>query len=109
MTQSIFNRLDADQKDTEKIIEVETSQPPKSNSNMVRDHSYAQEHIQSPEQGEELVDGHQEEENSEEKTIWMPSDDLSGKSSTASSSEEEEQFPRVDKDAILKSSARFKT
>ncbi|XP_027126590.2 uncharacterized protein [Coffea arabica] len=92
-----------DQKDTEKIIEVETSQPPKSNSNMVRDHSYAQEHIQSPEQGEELVDGRQEEENSEEKTIWMPSDDLSGKSSTASSSEEEEQFPRVDKDAILKS------
>lgn len=101
-TQLTFNFLVADPNDTDKIIEVESSQPPRSNPNMVRDHTYTQD-VQSPEQGPDLVDDRQKEETNKAKTKSMLADNLSGKSSSASSSEDEDQFRRVDRDAILKS------
>ncbi|KAL3530848.1 hypothetical protein ACH5RR_010170 [Cinchona calisaya] len=83
-----------DQKDTDKITEVEPSKPLNSNSNIVRDLDSTRENVQSP-----------EEETSEVKAKSMIIDGVSANSSPTSSSEEDEQFSRVDREAILKSLA----
>lgn len=81
MTDLIFSCLAADQKDTEKIIEVEhqydtdkiievePSKPLISNSSIVRDHDCIQENVQSLEQRLDIIDISQEKETSEEKTF----------------------------------------
>ncbi|CAI9106930.1 OLC1v1006179C1 [Oldenlandia corymbosa var. corymbosa] len=93
-----------DRKDVDKIIEVESSQPPEPESEFDKDYVDDQD-AQSPEPRMDSNSSHQEENNEEVQTKMMLIDDSSGHPSSASSSELDEPYSRLDKTTILESLA----